>query len=428
VKISAAGDRYRMDLGSVPLPGFSMTSEGTTTGFLRSPGEGRWVVEELTLPARMNVTIGDDKASVFAFRIGEQKARMEIDTTLASPSKFEWQYGNVEYTSKGGPGSAVTRMTKVTMTSLLTPGADGRMKATGESRVSGFDQKQNLPDGSMVALKAREIVATSHGEGLSPPRFDATVRTAAQLASDVQSNPRPDGGPSPAQRKMLHALLEHVTDLFSSLETEQTWSGVSLAAEGMTGSLVKVKLGNTMGAPEGKAEFGMKLELEGFASPMLPKGGISDLVPKRLALAPRVSGVKKADMVALLSRAIDTVGDDDADVAGDAMHLLAGNPAVISLDTFDLDIGGARLRGTGAVNVASPEDVTGAGELRMTGLDALMRSVAKVPEAAMAAPVLLMLKGLGEQKGAETVWRLTYAENKLLVNGQDVSALMAGAK
>ena len=248
------------------------------------------------------------------------------------------------------------------------------------------------------------------------------------MASNVQTNPMPDNGPTPAQRTMLHALLDHVTDLFSSLETEQTWSGVSMAAEGMTGSVAKVKLGNSIGAPDGKAEFGMKLEVEGFASPMLPKGGISELLPKRLALAPRVSGLKKADMVALLSRAIDTVGDDDADVAGDAMHLLAGNPAVISLDTFDIDIGGAKLRGTAAVNVASPDNVTGTGELRMTGLDALMRSVAKVPEAAMAAPVLLMLKGLGEQKGAETVWRITYAENTLLVNGQDVSALMAGAK
>ena len=44
----------------------------------------------------------------------------------------------------------------------------------------------------------------------------------------------------------------------------------------------------------------------------------------------------------------------------------------------------------------------------------------------MAGPVLLMLKGLGEQKGTETVWRITYAANKVLVNGQDLSALLSG--
>jgi hypothetical protein len=415
-----------MELAAVPLPGMTMTSDGVTTAFLRSPGEGRWVVEEFTVPARMSVVLTDSKAPLFAFRVGEQKARMEIDTTLATASKFEGQFTNVEPSAKAAGG--LTRMAKVTVNSLFQPGPDGRMKATTETRISGYDTKDTLPDGSMVSLKVREIVATSHGEGISPRLFTETVRLGSQLAADIQTGPTPDGGPSPAQRKLLHGLLANVTDLFASVDTEQTWSGVSMASDGMSGTLARLKLGNTMGAPGGKAEIGMKVELEGFASPILPKGGISDLVPKRVLLAPRVSGLKMADIVALLGRAIDTAGDDDADLMGDAMHMLAGNPAMISLDAIDIDLGTARLRGSGAVRVAATDEVSGKGELRMTGLDALMRSVGKVPDAAMAGPVLLMLKGLGEQVGAETVWRITYADNRMLVNGQDMSALMGSAK
>ena len=109
-----------------------------------------------------------------------------------------------------------------------------------------------------------------------------------------------------------------------------------------------------------------------------------------------------------------------------AHSLIAGNPAVVSLDTLDIDLGTSRLRASGQLAVASAEDVTGKAEVRMTGLDALMRALGKVPEAAMATPVMLMLKGMGEQKGAETVWRVTYAANKVLVNGQDLSALLSG--
>jgi hypothetical protein len=159
---------------------------------------------------------------------------------------------------------------------------------------------------------------------------------------------------------------------------------------------------------------------------LLPKGAIRELLPKRVVLAPRVSGPKMADVVALLERAIDNIGDDDFDMAGEAMQVLAGNPAVVSLDTLDIDLGTSRLRASGQLAVASAEDVTGKAEVRMTGLDALMRALGKVPEAAMAAPVMLMLKGMGEQKGAETVWRVTYAANKVLVNGQDLSALLSG--
>ncbi len=426
--VSPAGERYRMEFGGVTLPGFTLAADGGTRGFLRPQGDGRWVVEELMFPARFDLSIGEDKASVFALRLGTQSARMEIDTTLASPTRMEAQYGEVEQTMKSAAGSSMTRMAKVTITNRLEPGADGRMMAASESRITGYDMQETAADGSLTTLKAREISATSHVEGLSMQNWGAILRGVSRLAADIKAGPVPDGGPTAAQREMLHALLDTAGDWFASARTEQIWSGSSLTAAGIEGSLARVKFGSAIGAPAGQAEFGLRFELEGLASPMIPPAGIGQLVPKRLVLAPRVSGVRKEEAMALLSRAIDTAGDDDADMAGAVLELLADQPAVVTLDTIDIEVGGARLRGTGSARVSSPSEVSGKAELRMTGLDALMRTVAKVPEAAMAGPVLLMLKGLGEQNGAETVWRVSYAANKMMVNGQDVSALMAGAK
>ena len=63
-------------------------------------------------------------------------------------------------------------------------------------------------------------------------------------------------------------------------------------------------------------------------------------------------------------------------------------------------------------------------ELRLSGLDALLRTLRQVPEAAVAVPVLLMLKGLGEASGNETVWRIEYADRKVTVNGTDLSDMI----
>ena len=42
----------------------------------------------------------------------------------------------------------------------------------------------------------------------------------------------------------------------------------------------------------------------------------------------------------------------------------------------------------------------------------------------MAAPVLIFLKGIAKQEGNESVWSITYADKKVMVNDTDLSDLM----
>ncbi len=424
VTVVPAGDRFRMEFGAMPVPGMTVTMDRPAGAFLRGLGDGRWAMEAFTMPAQLDVMMADEKTPFYSLRIGTQRARLEIDTTLATASRGEAEYSQIEQILKGG--ESVSKIAQISTRTQWQPGASGMMAMSGESRMTGYDARETLPDGTVLMLKAREIAATTRGEAMRPDRFAGAMRLVARLAASVQASQAPDGQPSAAQRKMLHALLAEASEVFARVEMDQTWSGVSLMSEAMSGSLETVTFGTAMGAPGGKTEFGLKLEVAGFDSAMVPKGAMRELMPKRVMLAPRVSGPKKADVVALLERAIDNAGDDDFDMADEAMQLLAGNPAVVSLDGLEIDLGMSRLRASGQLAVASAEDVTGKGEVRMTGLDALIRTLGKVPEAAMAGPVLLMLKGLGEQKGTETVWRITYAANKVLVNGQDLSALLSG--
>jgi hypothetical protein len=56
------------------------------------------------------------------------------------------------------------------------------------------------------------------------------------------------------------------------------------------------------------------------------------------------------------------------------------------------------------------------------------KSAATVPELKPALPILIMMKGLGQQEGNSTTWRITYSGNKIMVNDNDLSSMLPGAK
>ena len=109
-----------------------------------------------------------------------------------------------------------------------------------------------------------------------------------------------------------------------------------------------------------------------------------------------------------------------------ALALLRKSPVTVAIDHLDLDLGPARLRGGGSVQIAAPNAISGEGRISIVGLDALMKQATTVPELKPALPVLIMMKGLGQQQGDTTVWRIRYSGNKVMVNGNDLSAMIPG--
>ncbi|MCX7381815.1 MAG: DUF2125 domain-containing protein [Alphaproteobacteria bacterium] len=422
VRVQPSGEGFRLEIGMVALPGLSITPEIAVAALLRPQSGGRWSLDDLRLPTALTVAQNDKK--LFAMSIGTQQARGEFDPSLRTPSRFEGRYADVveEIASPQGPSS--TRMATVEYAGTWEPAGEGQIDTADRMRISGYTMEQTLPDGQALRLAAREVTATTKGVGVSPANTASAIRAIAALVGDVIATRDSARGPTAGQRKLMHSVLDSLGGLFIRLETEQTWSGLTVATDGGSGQLDKISLATRMAAPGGKAEVALRLELAGLTTALLPQGPIRQLMPRRIAIAPRLTGLPKSEVLALLGRAIDSAGSSDADLAGDAMALLADNPAVIALDDLDIDVGIARLRGSGEFNIAAADDMSGELELRMTGLDALLRTLRQVPEAAAAAPVLLMLKGLGEASGNETVWRIEYADHKVTVNGTDLSDMI----
>ena len=121
------------------------------------------------------------------------------------------------------------------------------------------------------------------------------------------------------------------------------------------------------------------------------------------------------------------INGDDAWQAA-FLQLLSDNPVTVGFEDLAIDLGVARLEGGGEVEVSSPADFTGKAEFRLTGLDALIKRANATPELKQAAPVLIFLKGIGDQKGKETVWRVSYDDGHFTVNDTDLSDMAPGAK
>ena len=435
LRITAEGDRYRAELGAGAIPGVTVTSAGATTGFLRPLGGSRWAVEEFRLPAEIVADIGmAGAASHFTMRVAEQQIKAEIDPSLASPTRYGGRMRGVIYNVETATGTKTTKMDSVVFDTNFTPTTTGMLSGGGTSTIEGYGGEQSLPDGTDVTYTVDRVTSTSRAESVNAAGLVALLHNAIALGTSVagdlktQTADAPRGAPTDAQRGLMRQILDSASSAFSSVEAKQTWSGIKFQAGPFTGSLAEVTFGSAIGAPGGNAEFRMRLGASGLASPMLPPGAIGQFVPKQIAIAPRISGVPKQALTAFLAHAIDVAGSDDSELGAEAMQLLADNPVTVGIDELNIDIGAARLTGTGQVQVAAPTDVTGAAELRMTGMDPLMRMVGQSPETKAAMPVLIMLKGLGKVEGNATVWRLAYAGNKLTVNGTDVSGMMPAGR
>ena len=105
------------------------------------------------------------------------------------------------------------------------------------------------------------------------------------------------------------------------------------------------------------------------------------------------------------------------------MAVLDAHPATVAIDSLLIDTGPARITGHGTLTVRGPGDAQGSATLRATGIDAAMKELSADPEGQKALGMLIFLKGLAKPEGDALVWHLVFDGQKLLVNGNDVSAM-----
>ena len=430
LRVLAEGEAYRLEVpvGGAWFDGAVKVGDAAVALTVKPLDGGRWQVVGGGIPAKLTMEMKDPSGETSRITIGleSQQNTGVYDPSLKTASNFVTSLTGYTTETQTKAGVQVTRIGKLVGRSEWAPSAPGRVTVQGDSQLEDYSTITPVPGLGEVKVTMGRLGGSTRIENFDVEGLGTLLRTAFELGSSAKTTGKAAGdgkGPStPEQKASALKLVGLVFSMLDAMETDYSYEDIKVDGGAMfSGGLRRFGMGLSAGAPDGKVDVKLRLSAEGLESPMIPPGPWVEFIPHKVSLTPRVSGVSKEAVVALLRTAIETEGSD---IEAQAMALLAANPVALGIEDLLLDVGPMRLKGTGSVEVAGIDELSGEAELRATGFDALIRRANAVPELKAAAPVLIFLKGIGKQEGTETVWSITYSDNKVMVNDTDLSDLM----
>jgi len=431
LRVTPEGDAYRFEvpvMGPVAGTGWAITG-APITAIAKPTDGGGWTIQSLHLPTPIRAdqpAAPDGSPRNWMLTLAGQESHGRFDPTLRGISSFDTVLHGYVSVTQTATGTQTMHYDSYTAHVGWTPAGDGRVTMTNTGQGQNLTVFVDRPAGAQpVTVSAGSIRSTGRVERIAFDRIGAIVRDIGGLVPSAVQAAAAAAAPnsiSAADRPRLHDLVVSLRDLLGGVQAETTMEHLRFDLGGQSGSLASLTVGGRAAAAGGMLDASLHLAMAGIDSPLIPQGPLRDYVPRRIALTPHLSGIPATDLIALLLHAIDT-GDQDSLQAG-AIALLAKGPLKAGLDDVLLDLGGTVLKANGVVTVAALDDIKGSARIDATGLDTLIHSANTVPELASARPFLIVLKGIGEQKGDITTWNITYADGQTLVNGTDLSTLM----
>ena len=461
--VTPAGELYRL---TIPVPpGFLVMQDGAGkptnaiyTAGLRSLGGTRWGIEEFRMPAV--ITLSPEAAGSLAtglagasgmgatppggkpgtaaapapgleIRIRSQSATGVYDTSLKTESRMEVTTQGISVRSIGlGQANQRSEGTVDRFTGLfqLRPTASGGVDSISDWTMDGYAGVSSDPTMGEMKVTVRRIRMRGEIGALMTAQVTSALQTGIQMAMDTAmqiapANPADKLGD--AGRAKLKTIIAALKGVMSGMVMEETIEGISLAMMGQSGSAERVlfMLGGSAPGPK----FGAHLELgvDGLKVAGLPPQ-YADLLPRSVSVRPVVSNIDVVALTALADEAVDPKADMDA-IQAKLIGLFTGNGVKVGIERLLIDLGTTKLTATGSLTPTSPMTASGQAEIAMTGYDALMDRVQKMPEAMQAIPVLALVRGLARTEGDKLVWRLAMTDDqKITVNGVDLRKLGGG--
>jgi hypothetical protein len=429
-KATPDGDSIRLELpvGGPMAGGMLVVSPGVFNLRIKPLDGSRYAVEALRLPSPLTISTppeGKAKGRTTTFKIAEQETTGTVDTSLATTSSLDTKLRDYSSTADGPGGPQTTHVDRLTGHTTLLPKGGARVDVTGNSEGEKITQATRTPDGTLIDVSADRLIAAVRMDNFDFDRAGALVQASANLGASIKGNDKADK-PTAVQRALMRTILMSLAELMDGMSSDQTLQNMRVTSGGQTGTLKKLSVGFAASAPNGLMQIKLPIALEGLESPMIPAGAMRELLPRSVSLIPRLGGVPKAELMTMLLKALDSDTPDTAAMQAEAMEMLEKNPLTLGVDKLAIDVGIASLTGGGEVKVTSATEYAGQGELRMTGLDALIRRANGAPELKMAAPALIFLKGIGRPEGKDMVWHISYDDRVLMVNDTNVSEMMGG--
>ncbi len=460
---------------------------GDLSATVRPTGNGAWQFDDVRAGSPIEVTAPFDppggaapsKASA-SIDLHGQTGRALIDPSLATQSVIDGAAAGATGSLDVPPEVQGTlQIGPITSHVVWTPAGDGRIDSTTHAEVGAIAIDLGRRDATdakgKVGIAVRDVIIDGVEKGFSldqwaavtvllrerppqgaPPAGGPTQDPAKHAGTQQDAPPAPpppaaDNAPgaatpsappppapaadvaspaarpglTPEERRVLREAVREGRGVMSAFDAGVAMDDVRVVAAGHTVRLQRIAVQEGIAAPADTSELHLRIAMEGLASSDLPPAVVRDYLPHRIMIAPRVSGLPNQPLYDLLMGALADGEPDPARMRALGLDLLKHGPVGVNLDEVSFDLGPASLHAVAAFRVsgASPDAITGSADIDATGLDALIKRAGSDPLLKRGAPVLIFLKGIGEQRGGTVHWKVDYQGGKVSVNGTDLSQL-----
>jgi hypothetical protein len=155
-------------------------------------------------------------------------------------------------------------------------------------------------------------------------------------------------------------------------------------------------------------------------------------MPRRLVVRPALAGIRTDALLQLLR---DAAADDRQPAHGlqsRAVALLNEPGARAGIETLLIESGPLRVEGSARIRPQPNGSLGFDVHLAARGLDAMINTLQRDPQAMQVLPMVFMAKGMAKPQGDALVWDIAYNGGAVMVNGmpfgQDQPRLRRGAR
>lgn len=431
VQLVPDGDHYRVavSLGDAP-------DSPVVTATARMTDGGRWAIDDIRLrsPAEFHVNLpqsGKDGAAgamsgpiTYKLTIGQQAGQILFDPTFATSSTSNSTIQNLDLQASGEKLQQTSHLDRGASTTIVRPASNGRVDLVMDTTLEGYRISSEAQGSEPLKLAMGRVRANAEVNGVSRDRTVQIVQALVQMGSAMQTGDRSGNAAPKLDPKSAQTLLEALADFASGMSFDESVENLAMSYGGISGTLKAARIGFSTKADAGLLQAKLDLGAEGLAIPDLPLGPMADLIPSKIAIRPAVSGVAVADLIRL-AKASENGGSPSP---ADFQALFSHGGISAGIESFAVDVAGAGFTGMGKVLFTSPQDYSGTAQFTATNLDLLQQRIASEPDLAQGGPVIIFLKGIGRSVENRMVWDVTYRDGRLLVNNQDLSAMMGGGQ
>jgi hypothetical protein len=422
LRVSAEDDHFR-----VALPFDNAAGDAEITANVRPLEAGRWSIDALRLPSPAHFTLMMPEANAphagkvptdFALTIGRQHAQGIIDPALATPSNLDIDLDNLDLASHSRSARQEQHIDRYVLQTTLRP-RDGRLDLHQQGTIAGWRSASRIGDKPATAFGADTVQLAADIDGIDHAHAAELLTAVGGLLATLPPTAAAERGDmvmTAPERAALRALILSLRGLISRLHADETIDGMHVAIAGRgEATLRHVHLGIDGAAPDGMLHAGLTVAVDGIAVQDLPPA-VSALVPQHVALRPVVAGVSMSQLTSL---ALEATNQDvnHAQLQADAAALLSHGGVTIGLETLDVDLGPAQIRGHGSLLVTGPDAYELRAHLTATGFDGLMQQARDNPDLARALPMLAVMRGFARPEGDHLLWDVQVGSAGLTVNG-----------